>query len=144
MSTLWGRCCLWIGCVCVCVLHMCLFRFEQGSNNSDNNNNSNNNNNNNHRIERRIPRFFQSCHCVANCLQHVRSSVPGAIVCKSHAAHQAYITCNLLCATWYSSAIKFDRVEITFTLALFYWLKPLTDEGCQTSTHNPQLQYHTL
>ena len=28
-----------------------------------------------------------------------------------------------------SSAIKFDRVEIAFTLALLYWLKPLTDEG---------------
>ena len=28
-----------------------------------------------------------------------------------------------------SSAIKFDRVEIAFILALFYWLKPLTDEG---------------
>ena len=27
------------------------------------------------------------------------------------------------------SAIKFDRVEIAFTFALFYWLKPLTDEG---------------
>ena len=28
-----------------------------------------------------------------------------------------------------SSAIKFDRVKITFSLALFYWLKPLADEG---------------
>ena len=28
-----------------------------------------------------------------------------------------------------SSAIKFYRVEIAFILALFYWLKPLTDEG---------------
>ena len=27
-----------------------------------------------------------------------------------------------------SSAIKFDRVEIAFILALLYWLKPLTDE----------------
>ena len=25
-------------------------------------------------------------------------------------------------------AIKFDRVEIAFTLALFYWLRPLTEE----------------
>ena len=28
-----------------------------------------------------------------------------------------------------SSAIKFDRVEIAFILALFHWPKPLTDEG---------------
>ena len=28
-----------------------------------------------------------------------------------------------------SSAVKFDRDEIAFILALFYWLKPLTVEG---------------
>ena len=28
-----------------------------------------------------------------------------------------------------SSAIRFGRVEITFILALFYWLKPLSDGG---------------
>ena len=28
-----------------------------------------------------------------------------------------------------SSTIKFDRVEIAFIVALFYWLKPLTNEG---------------
>ena len=28
-----------------------------------------------------------------------------------------------------SSAIKFDRAEIVPVSALFYWLKPLTDEG---------------
>ena len=28
-----------------------------------------------------------------------------------------------------SSAIKFDRVEIAFILALFYWLESLTDKG---------------
>ena len=27
------------------------------------------------------------------------------------------------------SAVKFDRDEITFILALFHWLKPLTGEG---------------
>ena len=31
-----------------------------------------------------------------------------------------------------SSAIKFDRVEMAFILALLYWLKPLTDEGWLT------------
>ena len=32
-----------------------------------------------------------------------------------------------------SSAIKFERVEITFILALFYWLKPLTEEEREES-----------
>ena len=41
--------------------------------------------------------FWQSPHCAANRLQHVRSSGPGAIVCKSCATHRALITCNMLC-----------------------------------------------
>ena len=45
--------------------------------------------------------FLQSPHCAVNCLQRVRSSGPGAIVCKAHAAHRALITCNMSCATWY-------------------------------------------
>ena len=70
--------------------------------------------------------YLQSPHCAANCLQHVRSSGPGIIVCKSRATHRALITSNLQCATWYEgtikfdraikfdTAIKFDRVEIAF------------------------------
>ena len=38
--------------------------------------------------------FLQSPHCAANRLQHVRSSGPDAIMCKSHASHRALITCN--------------------------------------------------
>ena len=41
--------------------------------------------------------FIQSPHCAANCLHHVRSSGPGAIVCKSRATHRALITCNMPC-----------------------------------------------
>ena len=41
--------------------------------------------------------FLQSPHCAANRLQHVRSSGPGAIVCKSRATHRALITCNMSC-----------------------------------------------
>ena len=37
--------------------------------------------------------FLQSPHCTANCLQHLRSSGQGAIVCKSRATLQAHITC---------------------------------------------------
>ena len=41
--------------------------------------------------------FFQSSHSAANCLQQVRSSGPGTIVCKSRAIHRALITCNMSC-----------------------------------------------
>ena len=56
--------------------------------------------------------FLQSPHSAANCLQHVRSSGPGAIVCKSRTTHPAVITCNMSCYVVRrdSSAIKSDRV----------------------------------
>ena len=70
--------------------------------------------------------FLQSPHSAANCLQHVRSSGPGAIMCKSCATHRALITfkCHVTCHVVRrdSSAIKFDRVEIAFVWALFYLL----------------------
>ena len=34
-----------------------------------------------------IQDFLQSHHCAVNCLQHVRSSGQGAVVCKSRATH---------------------------------------------------------
>ena len=40
-----------------------------------------------------------------------------------------------------SSAIKFNRAYIAFISALFYWLKPLTDEGGEETGvpgENPQ------
>ena len=62
--------------------------------------------------------FLQSPHSATNCLQHVRSSGPGAIMCKSRATHRALITgkCHVTChlVRRDSSAIKFDRVEIAF------------------------------
>ena len=42
-----------------------------------------------------IPDFLQSLHCAAIRLQHVRSSGPGAIVCKSCATHQAFVTYSM-------------------------------------------------
>ena len=76
--------------------------------------------------------FLQSPHSAMNCLQHVRSSGRGAIVCKSRATHRALITCkcHVTChlVRRDSSAIKFDRVEIAFIWALFYWLNHQTDE----------------
>ena len=77
-------------------------------------------------FKRTIRDFLQSPHSAANCLQHVRSSGPGAIVCKTRATHRALITCkcHVTChlVRMDSSAIKFDRVEIAFIWALFYWL----------------------
>ena len=46
-------------------------------------------------------------------------------MCKSRASHRALATCNILCDVSRgtdSSTIKFDRVELAFILALFYWL----------------------
>ena len=42
--------------------------------------------------------FLQSPHSAANCLQHVRSSGSGAIVCKSRATHRALTMCNMSCS----------------------------------------------
>ena len=78
------------------------------NNNNHNNNNSNCNDDNHHHrhhhhhhhhhhIQRRNSRFLQSPHCAVNHLQHVRSSGPGTIMCKSHATHRALITCNMSC-----------------------------------------------
>ena len=61
---------------------------------------------------------FLPPHSAANRLQHIRSSGPGAIVCKSRATHRAlitckcHVTCHLLRRD--SSSVEFDRVEITF------------------------------
>ena len=78
--------------------------------------------------------FLQSPHSAANCLQHARSSGPGAIVCKSCATHRALITCKCRVTCHLvrrdSSAIKFDRVEIAFIWAYFVgWIIKLMKEG---------------
>ena len=71
---------------------------------------------------------FLPSHSAVNCLQvqHVCSSGPGAIMCKSRATHRALITCkcHFMCHLEQrdSSAIKSDRVEIAFIWALLYWL----------------------
>ena len=43
-----------------------------------------------------------------------------------------------------SSAIKFDRVEIAFTLVLFRWLKPLTDEGGRQQEYPEKTPDHEI
>ena len=57
-------------------------------------------------LKRTIRDFLQSSHCAMSCLQHVRSSGPGVIVCKSRATHPALITHNLQCATWYEETAQ--------------------------------------
>ena len=52
-----------------------------------------NNNNNNNRIQRRYSRFF-TISSQRRELSPIRSSGPGAIVCKSRATHRALITCK--------------------------------------------------
>ena len=64
--------------------------------------------------------LFQSPRCAANCLQHVRSGSQGGIVYKSRVtsgAYQLQRVVNRLVQTD-SSAIKFNRVEMEFILAL--------------------------
>ena len=66
------------------------------------------NNNNNNRIEMCNLRFWQSPNCAANCLQHIRSSGPGAIMFRSRATHWMFISyiCNMPCATWYEGTAQ--------------------------------------
>ena len=50
------------------------------------------------------------------------------IMCNASSAYQEqHVMCHMVRKD--TSAIKFDRVELIFTLALFYGLKPLTSEG---------------
>ena len=82
--------------------------------------------------------FLQSPHCATNRLQHARSSGPGAIVCKSRASrafHVQHVVCHMVRRD--RSTIEFDSAEIAFILALFYWLKPWTDEGPLPSPSSP-------
>ena len=67
--------------------------------------------------------FFQSPHCSANLLRHVRSSGPGAIERLSCA------TCRVTCFVVRrdSSAIKFDRVENRIYLSFILVAEPVTD-----------------
>ena len=77
--------------------------------------------------------FLQSPHCAENRLQHVRSSDPGAVMCKSRATHPALITCNM--SSYVPHGMKgqlsyqvwqsLNRIYLSFIL----WAEPLTDEG---------------
>ena len=61
------------------------------------------------------------------CLSRILSSGNRVqITCHSWSAyHVQHDVCHVVQGT----AQLFERVEITFVLALFHWLKPCTDEG---------------
>ena len=98
------------------------------------------NDNNNDRIERPNSRFLLSPHCTTTCLQHVCSSGQGTVVCKSHATHQALITCNMSYAMWYEGTtqlLNLTEVKLAYMSVysigwnhqamMCYWLKALPD-----------------
>ena len=68
-----------------------------------------------------------------NCLQPVRSSGQGTIVCKSCATHRSLITRNILCATWYEGTTQpLSLTEFKSQLFLLYcigWNHLLMKEG---------------
>ena len=84
-----------------------------------------------------------------NCLQHVRSSGLGTTVCKSRATHRTLVTCNTSDSRHVQhvpchavrrnrSAVKSDRVEMTFMSALFPWAQTINlyhrTQGYRTQT----------
>ena len=69
--------------------------------------------------------LLQSPQCASNCLQNVRSSGPGVIVCKACATHRAFITCNMSLGTkgqlsywvWQNwNCIYFSAILLTETI----------------------------
>ena len=62
--------------------------------------------------------FSQSPQCTVNCLQHVRSSGQGAIVCKSHTTHPVPIISSMPSATWYKGTAQLLSLT-EFILHLF-------------------------
>ena len=85
----------------------------------------------NDRIERRKLKVLQSPDSAANCLQHVRWSGQGSVVCKSRATQRAFVTCNTasVCHVQHAvchvvgrdrSAVKSDRAEMAFVSGLFH------------------------
>ena len=108
------------------------------------NNNSNNNNNNNNRIERRNSRFFFLFLTIASLHRELSPTRtlkwPGRnrvqITCDTQSAHHVqHVVCRLVRRD--SSAIKIGRVSVAFILALFNWLKRLTDEGGEETGETP-------
>ena len=89
-----------------------------------------------------IQDILQSPHCAANCLQfiHSRSShVQITCITLGMSHHDMQHMCRMVQRD--SSAIKADRLEITFILALFHWPKPLTNVGGEEPEYSDNPPY---
>ena len=76
--------------------------------------------------------FSQSPNCAANCLQRVRSSGPGIIVCKLRATHRAFITWNILRAIWHEGTAQLQSLtefKSRCFLNVVLLAEPLRHEG---------------
>ena len=86
-----------------------------------------NNNNNNNRIQRHHSRFFIISSLRRKPSPNTYAQVARVQSCVNHMQHIESLSRAKCCVACHvvrrdSSATKFDRVEITFILALFYWL----------------------
>ena len=76
--------------------------------------------------------LLQSSHCAVNCLQHVRSSGPGTIVCKSRATHSALVKCNMSCYALLSlTESKSHLFELDFIGWTINWWRRGGNRGTQ-------------
>ena len=75
---------------------------------------------------------LQSPHCAANRLQHIRSSGPSPIVCKSRAM-RTFFTCNMSCCVPCGTEGQLSHLSLTefksYYLTFILLAEPLTDEG---------------
>ena len=75
--------------------------------------------------------FLQSLHCTRKRLQHVRSSGPGMIVCKSRATHRVLVMCNISCyvprGTKGQLTYQVKQSLNLMFLSFILWDEPLTD-----------------
>ena len=92
--------------------------------------NNNNKNNTNNRTKRRNTRFLYNLLTAPRTVSNAYAQVARMYSCANHVQHTKHsprATCCVHCGT--KGQFSDDRVEIAFILALFHWLKPLTDKG---------------
>ena len=89
--------------------------------------------------------FFQSPHCPANCLQHVRSSSQG--VCQPHAAHQTRSTSNMLCAAWFQGSVQLlSLTELTSHFTYIFvavLIHRFLNKSCASTTTTTKINTET-
>ena len=88
--------------------------------------------------------FLQSPRCATDYLQHLRSSAPGTIVCKSRATRQVLVTCNvMLHPSWYEGTVQLlsltELKSHLFELYFFDWTINRLRRGGNRSTRRKLL-----